>query len=109
MFDYIHRIYQVPAEVGRRVIANGQPGTIVGATEAYIIVNLDKDAPHVAGAWHPTREMRYLNEVVAPRDPKAEPPQPAGQVHWPFPRALSRASGRRAPRFNPNNFEDAPL
>lgn len=67
MFDYIHRTYQVPAEVGRRVIANGQPGTIVGARDAYIIVNLDKDEPHVAGAWHPTWEMRYLNEIVPPR------------------------------------------
>lgn len=67
MFDYIHHTYQVPAEIGRRVIANGQPGTIVGSRNAYIIVNLDKDEPHVAGAWHPTWEMRYLNEIVEPR------------------------------------------
>lgn len=67
MFDYIHRFYQVPAEIGRRVVANGQPGTIVGARDAYIIVNLDKEEPHVTGAWHPTWEMRYLNEIVAPR------------------------------------------
>lgn len=59
-FDYINKHYGVNACVGRRVIADGEPGIIVGASGAYIVVNLDKHKPKVMGNYHPTWHMEYL-------------------------------------------------
>ena len=34
--DYVRRHYDVPAEIGRRVIANGEPGVIMADRGHYI-------------------------------------------------------------------------
>jgi hypothetical protein len=41
--DYVRRTYDVPAEVGRRVIANGEPGVIMADRGQYIGIILDSD------------------------------------------------------------------
>ena len=58
-FEWINKNYGVNAEVGRRVVADGEPGVIVGASGSYIVVNLDKDKPNCSHNWHPTWHMVY--------------------------------------------------
>ncbi|WP_336020872.1 hypothetical protein [Acinetobacter bereziniae] len=58
-FEYINTHYGVNACVGRRVIADGKPGIIVGFHGAYIEVNLDEDKPGTHSNWHPTWNMEY--------------------------------------------------
>lgn len=41
--DYVRCHYDVPAEVGRRVIGNGEPGIIMADCGHYIGVILDSD------------------------------------------------------------------
>jgi hypothetical protein len=58
-FDYIRDRYRVPAARDVRVIANGQPGVIVGvATGPRLFIRLDGDRR--ACAWHPTWRIKYL-------------------------------------------------
>lgn len=59
-FEYINQTYGVNACVGRRVIADGKPGIIVGTRGAHIVVNLDEDKPGHKTFWHPTWNMTYL-------------------------------------------------
>jgi hypothetical protein len=40
---YVHQHYRVPAEIGRRVIANGEPGVLLTDRGHYIGVVLDSD------------------------------------------------------------------
>jgi hypothetical protein len=54
--DYVRRHYEVPAEVGRRVIANGEPGIIMADRDQYIGVILDSDPKKRIRNYHPTRE-----------------------------------------------------
>jgi hypothetical protein len=55
--DYIRTYYHVPAEVGTRVIADGAPGTICGAKDQYLLIQLDGHAePDI---WHPTWHIIY--------------------------------------------------
>lgn len=58
-FSYINQHYGVNACIGRRVVANGKSGVIVGAENARIVVNLDEDKPGTRTYWHPTWEMKY--------------------------------------------------
>ncbi|WP_315075601.1 hypothetical protein [Acinetobacter guillouiae] len=58
-FEYINTHYGVNACVGRRVVADGKPGIIVGFHGAYIEVNLDEDKPGTHSNWHPTWNMEY--------------------------------------------------
>lgn len=59
-FEYINQTYGVNAQVGRRVIADGEPGVIVGCCGQYIEVNLDKHKRTVTANYHPTWHMEYL-------------------------------------------------
>ncbi|BAQ75183.1 uncharacterized protein POS17_3489 [Pseudomonas sp. Os17] len=57
--DYVRRHYDVPAEIGRRVIANGEPGVIMADRGHYIGVILDGDLKKRIRNYHPTWEMQY--------------------------------------------------
>lgn len=57
--DYVRRHYGVPAEIGRRVIANGEPGVIMADRGQYIGVILDSDPKKRIRNYHPTWEMQY--------------------------------------------------
>lgn len=56
---YVRNHYKVPAEVGRRVIANGEPGVILADRGQYIGVVLDSDKKKRIRNYHPTWEMEY--------------------------------------------------
>lgn len=58
--DYVRAHYHVPAEIGRRVTVNGQPGIIAKDEGHYIGVNFDKDKPGVISNCHPTWRVEYL-------------------------------------------------
>lgn len=60
-FEYIQNYYNVPAELGRRVIVNGKPGIIAEDRGHYIGVNFDHDKPGVISNCHPTWEVEYLD------------------------------------------------
>lgn len=57
--DYVRRHYGVPAEIGRRVIANGEPGVIMADRGQYIGIILDSDPKKRIRNYHPTWEMQY--------------------------------------------------
>lgn len=57
MLEYIRDRYRVPAYRGVRVVADGQPGTIVGSTGPYVIVK--QDDAEVPVPYHPTWNMVY--------------------------------------------------
>lgn len=59
---YIRRYYGVPANVGQRVIADGEPGVIVGGKNQYLLIDLDSGREQITGVWHPTWHMAYLGE-----------------------------------------------
>ncbi|WP_273794608.1 hypothetical protein [Brucella intermedia] len=65
--EYIKSYYRVPARVGGRVEYTGEKaaryGTITGAQNAYLTINLDGD-DHDA-AYHPTWELRYLDACAS--------------------------------------------
>lgn len=56
---YVRDYYGVPAELGRRVIVDGQPGIIIKDMGEYIGVNLDDDKPGVVSPCHPTWRVEY--------------------------------------------------
>ena len=56
---YVRQHYQVPAEVGRRVIAYGKPGIILADRGHYIGVVLDDDPKKRISNYHPTHEVQY--------------------------------------------------
>lgn len=56
---YVREHYKVPAQVGRRVIANGEPGVILADRGQYIGVVLDNDPKKRIRNYHPTWEMQY--------------------------------------------------
>ena len=56
---YVRQQYNVPAEVGRRVIANGEPGVIIADRGQYIGIILDSDPKKRIRNYHPTWEMQY--------------------------------------------------
>lgn len=58
---YIRSHYDVPAEVGRRVSVDGQPGVIAADKQsAYIYVLFDSDKPNNLSPCHPTWRVEYL-------------------------------------------------
>ncbi len=57
--EYIRDYYKVPAEVGRLVKVGGKQGVIVGARNAYILVNFDEDRAGMESPCHPTSEVEY--------------------------------------------------
>ena len=54
---YIRRYYDVPAEVGMRVMADGQLGTIEGFEGAYLVIRLDGQG--YTTCWHPSWRILY--------------------------------------------------
>ena len=58
-FTYINKQYGVNACVGRRVVADGKNGVIVGSEGAHLVVNLDEEKPNSYTYWHPTWHMEY--------------------------------------------------
>lgn len=49
----------MPTEIGRRVIANGEPGVIIADRRHYIGVILDSDPKKRIRNYRPTWEMQY--------------------------------------------------
>lgn len=60
MSEYCKKYYGVPADIGRRVLVNGEPGIIAVDRGNYIGVNFDKDKPGIISNCHPTWEVEYL-------------------------------------------------
>lgn len=59
MFDYIKQHYNVPAEMGRKVIVDGRSGVIAADRGHYIGVNFDDSkAGHISNC-HPTWRVEY--------------------------------------------------
>ncbi|BAN53661.1 hypothetical protein PP4_18080 [Pseudomonas putida NBRC 14164] len=73
--DYVRRHYGVPAEIGRRVIANGEPGVIMADRGQYIGVILDGDPKKRIRNYHPT-----LGDAVS-RDGREASAQAVGGAH----------------------------
>ncbi len=59
MFDYVKTHYGVPADIGRRVVVNGNSGIIVADRGQYIGVNFDLDRPCEISNCHPTWCVEY--------------------------------------------------
>ncbi|RAS33986.1 hypothetical protein SAMN02745903_00109 [Pseudomonas sp. URMO17WK12:I5] len=51
---YVRSHYNVPAEIGRRVIANGEPGVIIADRGHCIGAILDSDPKKRIRNYHPT-------------------------------------------------------
>lgn len=58
--EYVRQHYGVPACIGRRVVAYGEPGIISEDRGHYIGINLDSDKPGVVNNYHPTDDIQYL-------------------------------------------------
>lgn len=59
--EYASQYYNVPADIGRRVIVDGNPGIIVEDRGNYIGVNFDSTKPGVVANVHPTWKVEYLD------------------------------------------------
>lgn len=57
-FEYIQRVYKVPATRGGRVLYKGQPGTILAANGLHLRIRLDGQG-HVRN-YHPDSRLEYL-------------------------------------------------
>jgi len=57
--EYVRENYNVPAEVGRRVIVSGRHGVIAEDRGNYIGVNFDDEPPQNIHNCHPTSEVEY--------------------------------------------------
>ena len=58
--DYVREVYGVPAEIGRRVLVDGEPGIIVKDMGNHIGILLDKDKPTAINPYHPCHKIEYL-------------------------------------------------
>lgn len=67
-YEYVVKMYDVPACTGRRVVMDGKPGIIVKDMGHHIGVNFDEDKPGVVSPCHPTWEMEYgeIGEIRKP-------------------------------------------
>lgn len=59
-FEYVKRMYGVPACVGRIVMVGKQKGVIVCDRGHYVGVNLDCDKPGKTKNAHPTSNIEYF-------------------------------------------------
>jgi len=57
--QYVCDYYNVPADISRRVIVNGEPGIIAEDRGNHIGVNFDKDKPGAIKSCHPTWKVEY--------------------------------------------------
>lgn len=64
-FDYIRRVYGVPARFGGRVTVYGRPAVIVEDRGHYLGIAYDEN-PGVVCSAHPTDGVEYLEEVIHP-------------------------------------------
>ncbi|UAL42166.1 hypothetical protein K8B83_14920 [Shewanella inventionis] len=58
-FEYINTYYNVNAELGRKVVVDGEPGVIAKDCGHYIGVNFDKHKPGDISNCHPTWRVEY--------------------------------------------------
>lgn len=58
--EYARRVYGVPAEIGRRVEVDGEPGVIARDMGNYIGILLDKDKPNHVFPYHPCSKIKYF-------------------------------------------------
>lgn len=80
-FEYVNKHYGVSACVGRRVIAYGEPGTIVKDFGYYIGIVLDT-SPHAAPErYHPLDGIEY-GDVVEYEPPKLNARQYASKRNY---------------------------
>lgn len=56
--EWFRRNYGVEAWVGRKVIADGSPGVIVGYSGPHLLVSIEGE--YAASVWHPTWRMEYV-------------------------------------------------
>ena len=56
---YVKQAYGVPADIGRRVVIDGEPGIIAADRGQYIGVNFDADKPGNIKNAHPTWRVEY--------------------------------------------------
>lgn len=59
MCQYIKDYYQVPADIGRKVVVDGKSGIIAKDMGNYIGVNFDDDKPGEVFPCHPTWKVEY--------------------------------------------------
>jgi len=57
--EYASDYYDVPADIGRRVVVSGKPGIIAEDRGNYIGVNFDENKPGDVRNCHPTSEVEY--------------------------------------------------
>lgn len=57
--EYVQQYYQVPACIGRRVIAYGKPGVITDDFGHYIGITLDETTKRHPGRYHPIDGIEY--------------------------------------------------
>jgi len=71
---YVRDYYGVPAFIGRRVVAYGDPGVIAEDRGHYIGILLDCDKPGSVKNFHPIDGIEYLYEIgnVRQVDPNEE-------------------------------------
>ncbi len=61
--EYVRKAYEVPAEIGLRVIWRDRPGTIYQDGGNYVSVNFDDEKPGYCSLIHPTDpDLKYLKE-----------------------------------------------
>lgn len=63
-FDYVRSYYGVPAELGRRITVDGEPGIIAEDRGHYIGVLFEGCTPADIRNCHPTADVVYLDEIV---------------------------------------------
>ncbi|MCX5215714.1 hypothetical protein OG689_41905 [Kitasatospora sp. NBC_00240] len=78
---YVRSHYGVPADPGRRIVATGAAGTIVGFTGLFLLVLRDGDDHWVR--IHPTSGVEYLDEVrEVTFTLSSDPAETAGLADW---------------------------
>lgn len=70
--DYIKRTYDVPADIGRRVVVNGKSGVIVGSSGPHLGVVFDGDKATRISPCHPTWRVEYLEMGELPKPTRSE-------------------------------------
>ena len=70
--EYVRQCYGVPAEIGRRIVAYGDPGVIAEDRGNYIGVTLDSEKPGVIHNYHPTDGIVYEGMGVVRRMTRAQ-------------------------------------
>lgn len=69
--EYVQQYYQVPACIGRRVIAYGKPGVITADFGHYVGIVLDESTKRQPGRYHPVDGIEYGEMAGAlPRPPR---------------------------------------